>query len=102
MRWCLTGAAVPTVLGLNFDATNATGDTFILGPDVIIRGGYGDLTITDQSELLLQGSINADTAGRTISLFDGAGDQLTIDSTGSVIASGGTFAQTGTGGHRGE
>ncbi len=79
---------------LRFDPTNTTGDTFVIGPDASISGGYGDITIFDEAELLLQGSIDANESGRTITLWMGTGDELSIDTGGTVTASAGNFLQT--------
>ena len=77
------------------------GETLTLGPDLLLHGGYGALYATWQraGTILLQGTLSADVAGRSLTVYTPAtNESFTVDSSGVVEAiNGGRLSFSGAG-----
>ena len=77
------------------------GETLTLGPDLLLHGGYGALYATGSGTgtILLQGTLSADVAGRSLTVYTPTtNESFTVDSSGVVEAiNGGRLSFSGAG-----
>ena len=72
------------------------GETLTLGPDLLLHGGYGALYSlgSGAGTILLQGTLSADVAGRSLTVYTPATtESFTVDSSGVVEAINGGHLQ---------